>query len=55
MEADYSIHSGIEQVTKSELLGLDSWNQPRTTEQLLGFIARREASLSEDDAEDLAA
>jgi len=41
--------SGIEQVTKSDLLGLElsSWNQPRSTEQLLGFIARREAALSD--------
>jgi hypothetical protein len=35
----------IELVTKSELLGLESWNQPRSTEQLLGFIARREAEI----------
>ena len=45
---------GVEQVTKSELLGLDSWNRPRSTEQLLGFIARREAMIleSEDNTSD---
>ncbi|MEI6850880.1 MAG: hypothetical protein WCK26_02855 [Candidatus Saccharibacteria bacterium] len=40
--------SGVELVTKSDLLGLElaSWNQPRNTEQLLGFIARREAEIA---------
>jgi len=38
---------GVELVTKSDLLGLASWEQPRTTEQLLGFIARREAALAD--------
>ncbi len=46
--------SEIELVTKSDLLGLTmaTWDKPRTTEQLLGFIARREAEISniEDDA-----
>lgn len=31
------------EVTKEE--ALDTWNSPRSTEQLLGFIARREAAL----------
>lgn len=43
----------IELVTKSDLLGLTmaTWDRPRTTEQLLGFIARREAAIAdiEDD------
>lgn len=51
METD-ATQMGIEQVTKSELLGLDSWNRPRTSEQLLGFIARREAMVTELDDED---
>lgn len=37
----------VEDVTKSDILGLATWNQPRSTEQLLGFIARREAALAE--------
>ncbi len=39
--------SAIELVTKSELLGLEmaTWDKPRSTEQLLGFIARREAAI----------
>lgn len=51
MEIDSTL-MGVEQVTKSELLGLDSWNRPRTSEQLLGFIARHEAMVSESDDED---
>lgn len=41
--------SGIELVTKSDLLDLASWDQPRTNEQLLGFIARREAEVFATD------
>jgi hypothetical protein len=45
--------SEIELVTNSDLLGLTmaTWDRPRTTEQLLGFIARREAAIAdiEDD------
>lgn len=39
----------VEQVTKSEILNLASWNEPRTTEQLLGFIARREALIFSEE------
>lgn len=40
----------VEEVTMSDILQLSnqSWNQPRSTEQLLGFIARREAALSDE-------
>lgn len=40
--------SNVEESINCEVLGseLASWNSPRTTEQLLGFIARREAELS---------
>ena len=48
METETSM---VEDVTKSELLELASWNQPRTTEQLLGFIARREADIYATEAE----
>ncbi len=44
--------SGIELVTKSDLLGLEmvsTWDKPRSTEQLLGFIARREAAIADID------
>ena len=44
--------SGIELVTKSELLGLASWDRPRSTEQLLGLIARREAEIVDKEDED---
>ena len=43
--------SAVEDVTKSELMNLASWDQPRTTEQLLGFIARREAEIFTTEAE----
>lgn len=36
-----------EAVTKSDLLA--SWDQPRSREQLLGFIARREAEIADID------
>lgn len=39
----------VELVTKSDLLDLASWDQPRSTEQLLGFIARREAAIADAD------
>ncbi|MCX6728278.1 MAG: hypothetical protein NTV39_00705 [Candidatus Saccharibacteria bacterium] len=41
--------SEVELVTKSDLLGLTmaTWDRPRSTEQLLGFIARREAAISD--------
>jgi len=42
---------GIELVTKSDLLELASWDKPRSTEQLLGFIARREAEIFNTDDE----
>jgi hypothetical protein len=42
------IETGIELVTKSDLLGLVvTWDRPRSTEQLLGFIARREAEIAD--------
>lgn len=43
--------SAVEDVTKSELMNLASWDQPRTTEQLLGFIARRETEIFATEAE----
>lgn len=48
METEMGI---IESVTKSDLLGLATWDKPRTTEQLLGFIARREAEIFETEDE----
>ena len=39
----------VEAVTKSDLLELASWDKPRSTEQLLGFIARREAEIADID------
>jgi hypothetical protein len=37
--------SMVEEVTKSELMGLASWNERRTAEQLMDFISRREAEI----------
>jgi hypothetical protein len=57
METELQQNIGIvEQVSKSDILGLEvpSWDKPRTTEQLRGFIARHEAEMA-DDCDDLAA
>jgi|JRYG01.1.fsa_nt_gb hypothetical protein len=40
----------IEAVTMSEILGLDTWNQERTSEQLQSFIDRRHEAIQ--DVED---
>lgn len=47
------IQADVEAVTKSDLLGLHlaTWDQPRSTEQLMGFIARREAAVCGLDEE----
>jgi hypothetical protein len=37
---------GIEQVTKSDILELASWERPRSNTELRGFLDRREASLA---------
>ena len=44
--------SMVEPVTKSDILQLFSWDRERTTDELMGFIARREASLSGNDSAD---
>jgi hypothetical protein len=49
---DISDEDRIEPVTMSDILQL-TWDRPRGTDELLGFIARREAALSEvDDSDD---
>lgn len=47
--------SEVEDVTKSDILDLATWNQERSTEQLLSFISRRESALaaSDDLSEDM--
>ena len=49
-----STHSAVEAVTMSEILGLDTWNQPRTSEDLQSFITRKheELAIGESDNED---
>jgi hypothetical protein len=44
-------HSSVEPVTMSEILDLDSWNQPRTSEDLQNFITRKKEELSLDEAD----
>ncbi|MDB5167125.1 MAG: hypothetical protein JWN26_270 [Candidatus Saccharibacteria bacterium] len=47
MDTDAPV-SDVESVTMSDILQLTStWDRPRTTEELLGFIARREAAITE--------
>ncbi len=45
-------YNGVESVTLSEILGLDSWNQPRTSEDLQSFINRKHQELATVDVED---
>jgi hypothetical protein len=40
-----TIHSQIEPVTMSEVLELASWDRPRTSNELLSFIALRESKI----------
>lgn len=42
----------VEAVTVSEILGLDTWNQARTSEQLQSFIERRHQALDASDIEE---
>lgn len=35
-----------EKVTVSELLGLATWDRPRTTEELRAFITQRETAIA---------
>jgi hypothetical protein len=44
--------SDFEPETNANVIELDSWNPPRTREQLLGFIANRE-SIIFDSTEDI--
>ena len=48
---DISDEDRVEPVTMSDILQL-TWDRPRSTDELLGFIARREAALSEVDDSD---
>jgi len=48
---DITDEGTVEPVTMSDILQL-SWDRERTTDELLGFIARREAALAEVDDED---
>lgn len=46
MEKDTTV-SDVESVTMSDILQLSrTWDQPRSIEQLQGFISRREAAIS---------
>jgi hypothetical protein len=41
----------VEEVTKSELMGLASWDRPRTDEELDDFRKRHEARVIETDVD----
>ncbi len=45
--------SGIEKVTLTEVLGLDTWNEERSSDQLQDFIDRRHAALDNFDITEL--
>lgn len=44
--------SGIEPVTLSEVLALDTWNEERSSDQLQNFITRRHAAAGSLDEEE---
>ena len=41
----------IEPVTKTDLLGLNSWDRERSSDELIGFIARRESEVANEQEE----
>ncbi len=43
---------GIEPVTLSEVLALDTWNEARTSDQLQNFISRRHQEVGILDIEE---
>ncbi len=43
---------GIEPVTLSEVLALDTWNEARSSDQLQGFISRRHEAVADLDDEE---
>lgn len=43
-------NANVERVNKGEILALATWNRERTPEDLLGFIARREAEIFATEA-----
>jgi hypothetical protein len=47
MDPDTTV-ADVESVTMSDILQLSrTWDQPRSTEQLIGFIDRRESAISD--------
>jgi hypothetical protein len=48
---EFTQGSGIENVTLSEILALDTWNEARSSEQLQSFIARRHEAIEGQDEE----
>ena len=46
MEAN-TFDGTVEQVTMTDILNLSTWDRPRSSDELLGFITRREAALAE--------
>lgn len=41
--------SDVEAVTMSDILQLSTWDRPRSSDELLSFISRRESALAEVD------
>lgn len=41
-------HADVEPVTVSDILGLDTWNRPRSSEELHSFVANRHDNLPDD-------
>lgn len=41
-------HGNVEPVTVSDILGIDSWNRPRTNQELRMFIESRDSQIPDD-------
>lgn len=46
-------YENVENVTLSEILGLDTWNQPRTSEDLQAFIENKHQGVAAIELDDL--
>ena len=42
----------VELVTKSDILGLNTWDRPRTNDELASFVTRRQAAVANITDED---
>lgn len=44
-----TVDGNVEAVTMSDILNLSSWDRPRTSDELISFISRREVAIEDID------